>query len=81
MEFKRFQNWVENAHRTGCKSAYYPPQYDTHGFADKSFPLIHMSIAADLLVWNSLNVPKMKWRSFEDFKKLEKKKCYFPQVK
>jgi hypothetical protein len=76
-----FKTWVEDATRTGCKSALYPPSYDCHGIWDRTFPLLHIGHAADMLVWNKFSVPPRKWRSFEDFKKLEKIKCYFPKVK
>ena len=63
----RFREWLqnENAHRTGTRAYNYPPQYDTHGFADWDFPLIHMSLSADMLAYLAMKPVKYHWKNFD----------------
>jgi hypothetical protein len=62
-----FKNWlVENAHRTGTRAANYPPQYDTHGFNDVDFPLLHMPTAADMLAYLSMKPIPFNWTSYKN---------------
>ena len=79
MDFKEFLR--ENAHRTGTRSDYYPPQYDTHGIWDRTFPLLHQALAADNMVWQQLKVFPRKWDNYEMFLRLEKNPFHIPKVK
>ena len=64
MTFKTWLELNEDAHRTGTRAYNYPPQYDTHGFYDVSFPLIHMPIAADMLAYLNMKPVPFRWTKF-----------------
>ena len=64
-----FKQWLtENAHRTGTRAYNYPPQYDTDGFYDVTFPLRHMSLSADMLVYLTMKPINFHWTNYDKTK-------------
>ena len=64
-----FRQWLsENAHRTGTRAANYPPAYDTHGIYDADFPLMHMSLSADMLAYLEMKPINFHWTNFDKTK-------------
>lgn len=64
MQFKKWLNLNENAHRTGTKVVNYPPLWDTHPYDYMGVPIFHVPTSADYITWLTLKVKPFEWTNY-----------------